>query len=199
MFCSRNTRTAYSSIPASTAATSSGRSGFRQSTPATSPTKTGWSGRIETGISVSLQRLAPCHRSMHAASHLCRFPDAPERIRSHVLVLLFLADPAEPVHIDDDDRGTRRPAVDAARSEGGDGRGRSSLLAVDPGRRRLLALVRRSARRCDTHSTIRGAAWCHRRALGRLPEKRYPGGTRQGGTDHPRTARRGGTRRAQSR
>src|SRR6267378_7853006 len=50
MFCSRKTRTAYSSIPWSIAAASAGPSGFRQSTPATSPTNTGWSGRIETAI-----------------------------------------------------------------------------------------------------------------------------------------------------
>src|SRR6516162_2349018 len=52
MFWSRNTRTAYWSIPASIAATSAGLSGPRQSTPATSPTNTGCSGRIETGMAV---------------------------------------------------------------------------------------------------------------------------------------------------
>src|SRR5882724_4259566 len=54
MFWSRKISTAYSSIPAWMAVTSSGLSGLQQSMPATSPRKTGWSWRIATGI-----RLAP--------------------------------------------------------------------------------------------------------------------------------------------
>src|SRR5437870_1586867 len=54
MSWSRKISTAYSSIPAWMAVTSSGLSGLQQSMPATSPTKTGWSWRIATRI-----RLAP--------------------------------------------------------------------------------------------------------------------------------------------
>src|SRR5271155_437648 len=57
MFCSRNTRTACWSMPASIAATSAPLSGPWQSTPATSPTNTGCSGRIETGIAVSFRTI----------------------------------------------------------------------------------------------------------------------------------------------
>src|SRR5262245_45469858 len=44
-------------MPASMAATASGASGLLMSTPATSPTKTGWIGRIESGMWVLVGRV----------------------------------------------------------------------------------------------------------------------------------------------
>jgi hypothetical protein len=57
MFWSRKTSTAYLSMPLSIAMTSSWLSGLLQSTPETSPAKTGCSGQIDTDMSTDIPQI----------------------------------------------------------------------------------------------------------------------------------------------
>src|SRR5882724_2384920 len=149
MLWSRKTRTAYSFIPWSIAATSAGPSGLRQSTPATSPTNTGCSGRIETGIADFPPDKRFC-AIVTCTQHRISADSRTGWSVSHVLALLFVPDPAEFVHITDSHGACPRLAVDPARPDRGNGRWRLSLPGFDVTRGRIPVQLRHGS--CRSHT-----------------------------------------------
>src|ERR1700756_4059313 len=100
---------------------------------------------------------------------------------THVLALLFVADPAEFVHIADSHGAGSRLAMDPARPDCGNGWGRLSLPGFDAGRGRIPVQLRHRPCRRDTAPALRRAARRDCRAGERLPAR--PAG--HGGTADP--------------